>query len=155
MSNPQPTTDETLQLAIERFWEAFPPVWNTIRSHVRGIASEQFGISVEQYNILRLIRKGRRSVSELAEDRQISRPAISQAVELLVEKQLIARKRGSKDRRFVELELTPAGSEMINRIFAENRAWMKTRLAALSDDETRCIICGMELLEKAFLDPSA
>ena len=68
--------------------------------------------------------KGFTSVSELAAIRQISRPAISQAVDVLVEKGLISRQQEAEDRRFVHLLLTPNGEALLNKIFQENRAWM-------------------------------
>ena len=77
----QTNTIETLvPAAIEAFWGTIPPVWNRIKGNVRAIAVENYDISVEQFHILRHIRKGLTSVSELAEVKQISRSAVSQAV---------------------------------------------------------------------------
>ena len=78
------------QTAIDEFWATIPPVWNRIKGNLRSIAEENYDISVEQFHILRHIRKGLTSVSELAEVKQISRSAISQAVDLLVEPGLSA-----------------------------------------------------------------
>ena len=89
MSILEKSSAELLQQTIEKFWETVPPVWNLVRGNLRGIVSEQFDISVDQFHILRHIRKGFSSVSDLASARQISRPAVSQAVELLVEKGLL------------------------------------------------------------------
>src|SRR5512133_1874684 len=109
MTNLDSHSKEMLQQAIERFWETVPPVWGRIKGNVRGIATQNFDISVEQFHILRHIRKGIGSVSELADARQISRSAISQTVDLLFEKGLITRTQSTDDRRYVQLTLTPAG----------------------------------------------
>ena len=61
------TSEDLLQTAIDRFWETIPPVWNKIRGNVRCIVTENFEITVDQFHILRYIRKGRDSVSELAD----------------------------------------------------------------------------------------
>ena len=145
--------EEVIQSTIERFWETIPPVWNRIRGNVRGIASEQYEMSVEQFHILRHIRKGLSSVSELAEVRQISRPAISQAVDGLVERGLISRHQDEVDRRYVNLALTASGDALLNVIFRQNRAWMAEKMAGLSADQLDAVCRGLEILKAAF-DPA-
>ena len=144
------TTEELFQQVIDRYWETIPRVANSVRVHIHQIVSENFEISAEQFHILRHIRKGNSSVSELAAIRQISRSAISQAVDLLVEKGLIARRENSEDRRYVDLDLTPAGDELLNAMIKKNRAWMMERLATLDSEEISSVMRGMELLKKAF-----
>ena len=84
------TLPESLQeQAIDRFWETVPPVWNFVRSHIRATAIGNFDITVEQFHILRYVRRGTGSMSELAAAKNISRPAMSQAVDVLVKKKLL------------------------------------------------------------------
>jgi len=147
-------TEELLYQAIERFWETIPPVWNTIKHNVRSTATDHFDISVEQFHILRHIRKGIVSVSDLAIERQISRPAISQAVDVLVDKGLIARGENAEDRRFVQLELTPTGNDLLNTVFEKNRAWMKEQMASLTQEEMNTLLQGLAVLKKTFLEPN-
>ena len=136
--------------AIDQFWDSVPRVWRLIRGHLRAIAAEQFSISVEQFHVLRHIRKGLTSVKDIADAQQISRPAISQAAEALVEKSLITRQEAAGDRRYVYLALTPAGDALLNQIFQQNRAWMREKMAALSAEELECITEGLRLLKVAF-----
>jgi len=143
-------TEDALYLTIDRFWESIPPVWNQIRGHLRSIAQEKFEISVEQFHVLRHIRRGIRSVSDLATVKQISRSAISQSVDGLVEKGLISRHPHADDRRFVELELTPSGDAMLNAIFEENRAWMIDKMSALTPDELAQMQQAFRLLKDTF-----
>ena len=147
-------SDEILGQAIDQFWETVPWVWNLIRSHVRAIATEQFDISVEQFHVLRHIRRGLTSVKDIADARQISRPAISQAAELLVEKGLITRQEEASDRRFVHLALTPAGEQLLSQIFEQNRAWMMEKMAALNPEELTCISQGLASLKAVFESPA-
>jgi DNA-binding MarR family transcriptional regulator len=142
--------DELLRLAIERFWETFPQAWNRIRGQVRTIAVEQFGISVEQFHILRHIRKGASSVSDLAEVRQISRPGVSQIVDMLVDKGLVDRQRHPDDRRYVQLELTQEGDRLLDAIFRKNQAWMMEKMAVLTPAELDEIMRALEMLRKTF-----
>jgi DNA-binding MarR family transcriptional regulator len=143
-------TDEALKLVIDQYWETVPLVWNQIRSHLRSIAMEQFDISVGQFYVLRHIRKGLTSVRDIADARQISRPAISQEVDLLVEKGLITRKQEADDRRFVHLALTNEGEALLSNLFSLNRAWMMERMAQLNADDLNHITGGLRLLKSAF-----
>jgi DNA-binding MarR family transcriptional regulator len=145
-------SEPIIDQAIEHFWETVPPVWHFIRSQVHVIASEQFNLSVDYYHILRRIRQGSHSVSDLATDFQISRSAISQSVDLLVEKGLVTRTEQVKDRRFVQIELTPDGDMLLNAIFKQNRAWMKTRMADLSETDLLTIKQAMILLKTTFIE---
>ena len=141
-----------VQQVIDRVWETIPPAWHRVREQLRGTAVEQFGITVEQFHILRHVRKGASSVSELAEVKQISRSAISQAVELLVEKELLARAQDQNDRRCVRLALTGRGAELLGSIFQQNRAWMADQLAALNAEELAALERGLTLLKSCLGD---
>src|SRR5689334_7161120 len=134
--------------ALDRFWETIPPLWGMIRTHIRAEATKNFDISVEQFHILRHVRRGRGSISELATAKNISRPAISQAVEALVKKGLLSRVQSTQDRRFVELTLTDAGNNLLDTVFQETRGWMKERMSPLTPDELETIAKAMEALKK-------
>lgn len=141
-------SSEKLKQVVDGYWETFPPLWRSIQAHIRQAAAEQFNISVEQFHILRQIRRGRDSVSALAEVRDISRPAISQAVELLVTRGLIVRTTIPQDRRHIKLGLTVEGNSLLDAIFGDTRQWMIKLFAPLNDDEIRGLIESMESLRK-------
>ena len=143
---------EIVQETIDRFWEIFPPTWTRVRENVRSIAFEDFCISVEQFQILRQIRLGRSSVSDLAEVRRISRSAASQVVDGLVGKGLVTRRQDSADRRYHQLELTEEANQELNSIFHENRDWMIQQMASLDSGEAAAVIQGLEILRKIFLE---
>ena len=134
--------------AIDRFWETVPPLWNFVRSHIRGTATTQFDITVEQFHVLRHVRRGMGTVSELATAKNISRPAISQAVEILVNKRLLTRVQSTQDRRYVELALTAEGNRLLDTVFKETREWMKGRMHSLTTQELERIAETMEILKK-------
>jgi DNA-binding MarR family transcriptional regulator len=142
---------EKLHQAVETFWETFPPFWHRIRAQIRQVAAEQFDLSVEQFHILRHIRRGQGSVSELAEARNISRPAISQAVDILVHKGLITRTPDARDRRHVRLALTASGNALLDAIFDQVRQWMVQTLSPLSDEELDTLVRAMDSLRKTQL----
>ncbi len=143
------TSSEQLQdQAIDRFWETVPPLWNFVRSHIRTTATENFDITVEQFHVLRHVRRGVCSISELATAKNISRPAISQAVDLLVRKGLLTRIQSTQDRRYVELSLTDSGNALLDTVFKDTRSWMKKRMSALSADELETIAKAMDIMKK-------
>ncbi len=143
--------EELLRNTIERLWESIPPVWGKVRGNVRANAVEDLNVTLVQFHILRHIRQGAHSVGELAEMQQISRPAVSQAVELLVEKGLVFRKQESRDRRFIFLDLTETGNYMLNAIYNKNRLWMAEKMVSLSSEDLNAIIRAMAILKKAFV----
>jgi len=138
---------------IDRLWETIPPVWNRIRSHLRIIAVEQLGISVEQFHILRHIHRGINSMSELATEMCISRPAISQTVDVLVHKGLLTRQQSTADRRYVKLALTENGTALLKAIFENNRTWMMSKLDSLNQKQLNASIQATEMLKKTFVEP--
>lgn len=142
------TSEHLRERAIDRFWETIPPLWNSVRSHIRATATANFDISVEQFHVLRYVRRGTDSVSELATAKNISRPAISQAVEVLVKKGLLTRVQSKEDRRCVDLVLTKAGNELLDTVFKETRGWMKELMGELSPDELETITRSMEIMKK-------
>ena len=141
-------SSELLRNAVDVFWETYPPLWRMIQAHIREVAVEQFNISVDQFHILRLIRRGRNSVSELAEVRDISRPAISQTVDLLVTRGLIFRTTDIQDRRHIKLDLTAEGNALMDAIFGNTREWMVEKFGLLSADEIQAFTSSMDSLKK-------
>jgi DNA-binding MarR family transcriptional regulator len=134
--------------AIDRFWETVPPLWNTVRSHIRATATANFDITVEQFHVLRFVRRGSGSMSELAAAKNISRPAMSQAVDVLVNKGLLTRVQSTRDRRYVDLALTEAGNNLLDTVFKETRIWMKQRMSKLTASELETIAKAMEVMKK-------
>lgn len=137
-----------IEQAVESFWESYPPFWRRVRGHIRGVAVSQFNITVEQFHMLRHIRRGLCSVSELAVEQNSSRPAVSQAVDVLVVRGLVTRTQDTRDRRHVHLDLTPDGNTLLDAVFDDTRRWMKTLFTGLSDVELQTIIDTMHIFRK-------
>ncbi len=134
--------------AIDRFWETIPPLWNLVRSHIRATATGNFDITVEQFHVLRHVRRGVTSMSDLAVAKNISRPAISQTVDTLVRKGLLTRVQSMQDRRVVELALTGEGIALLDAVFEATREWMKERMSGMSAEELETIAKAMTMMRK-------
>jgi DNA-binding MarR family transcriptional regulator len=144
------TNEEILYETIDRFWDTFPRVWGRIRTNVRTNAIIGFDISPVQFHLLRHIHSGAHSIGELAERQQISRPATSQAVDILVAKGLVTREQATDDRRYVQLTMTERGNDLLNSVFTKNRQWMAEKMTGLSQNELETIIEGLNYLKNAF-----
>jgi DNA-binding MarR family transcriptional regulator len=140
------------QKTIDKFWECFPPVWHTLKAHIRHEAAENFNITVGQFHILRRIKNGTDSVSKLADDRHTSRPAISRSVDMLVNRGLVNRTHNPYDRRIVQLSLTEEGQSLMEEIFCNTRKWMAEKLSVLGDDEFEAILIAGDALQRAFTE---
>ena len=149
-----PASDHVRKQAIDCFWETVPPLWSMIRSRIRVSAAADFGVTVEQFHILRYVRRGIKSVSDLASARNISRPAVSQAVEALVQKRLLTRTQDAVDRRYVALALTPEGHALLDAVFGRTKAWMAQRMRAMTREDLLKIVHGMDALQKMLAEPA-
>ena len=143
-----------LWLAIEKFWDSVPSVWGKVRNNIRGNAITDLNVTLIQFHILRHIRNGAHTVAELAERQQISRPAVSQALDLLVEKELVTRTTDQQDRRYVHLALTESGDRMLTTVFSKSRHWMADSMQDLSEEELQTIIKAMDILNHTFIVPN-
>ncbi len=135
---------------IEKYWESIPPAWFQVRARVRQTAAEQFNLTVEQFQVLRRIRRGFNRVSTIAEDGRISRPAVSRAVEALVKRGLINKEDATQDRRQTFLSLTAAGQEALTTIYAVTNQWLNDQFSTLTEDEQTAMMKGMEVLFSVF-----
>jgi len=134
---------------IEKFWESVPTAWFRTRARIRHTAAEQFGLTVEQFQVLRRIRHGIDSVSAIAADKNASRPAVSADVDGLVTRGLVARQTDEQDRRHIHLTLTtPAGQTALSAIYEQTDAWLAQRLTTLTPVEQEQLQTGLELLKK-------
>jgi DNA-binding MarR family transcriptional regulator len=144
--------EDTVVHAIERFWETFPPVWTRIRGNLRLVLAGRSEVTVEQFQMLRYLRNGCRTASELSTKLQISRPAVSQVLDGLVEGGYVGRTHSVVDRRNIELELTQEGKRLIVSIYNDNRAWMKEKMACLTEGEIECVNQALEILKNTFCE---
>lgn len=134
---------------MDTVWKTLPKTWFAVRANLHDLVAHQSTITVEEFHILRHISMGQDCTSDLARAKHISRAAVSQAVNGLVQKGLLARSTESGDRRFIRLALTPAGSSLLDLIFSKNRAWLEERFAAFSPAEADALADMLETLTRS------
>jgi DNA-binding MarR family transcriptional regulator len=82
-----------------------------------------------------LHRKGPLSISELANELQISKQQTTPLICKLIENNLSVRKADEHDRRIVRIEITEAGNTMFEELGAEVRQAFAAKLGILPDKE--------------------
>jgi DNA-binding MarR family transcriptional regulator len=145
--------DELTEKIIDQFWETIPSAWHRTRAHIRRVASAKLHLTVEQFQVLRRIRRGVASVSAIAADSSTSRSAVSKAVEVLVLRKMVARHQDASDRRNIPLSLTPEGEDALDTVYTETKNWLAQRFARLNVGELDSMLRSMIDLEKIFSEP--
>lgn len=93
---------------------------------------------VQFYAVSRLHRKGSLSMSELAQETQISKQQLTPLVYKLINQGFLVRKADENDRRVVRIEVTEQGRNMLDELFAKIKLDLVEKLRTLP---------GMELDE--------
>ena len=118
-----------------------------LRAAVRKQARDQ--ISVPQFRVLDQLSRGFNGTSKLAELHGISVPAMSNIVDGLVRRGLIARKASVQDRRQIELRLTEKGKALFLKLHQTVLETLTDLLDILSDRERAEMARGLEIWGKA------
>ncbi len=146
------SSENLLQRSIETFWHTIPSTWRSIHNYAHNVAVEHYHITMSQFIILREIQHGMDSVSRLADEMHISRPAISRLVDILVTKSLVSRVENPADRRHVSLSLTPRGEQLLNDLYSDTNRWMATKMEKLRDVDLETVISALCLLRTVFIE---
>ncbi len=131
--------------------EAFLNLWRTY-DRLRQIEDDLFSrhkLTAQQYNALRLLRAVRpeKAPTLYVASRLVSRaPDITRLLDKLHERGLVDRERPAGNRRVVNIGITQAGVELLDKMAAEVLACAQTQLGHLDPAEVRTLI---ELLRKA------
>jgi DNA-binding MarR family transcriptional regulator len=145
-------TKSSVPELVERYWETIPPAWHQTRAYIRQVAANRYQLTVEQFQVLRRIRKGIASVSALAEANHTSRSSVSKAVDALVHKGLVHRGQNPQDRRNLPLSLTENGQIVMTGIYQEAERWLTAHFKRLSPGESELLEQAMDVLNKVFSD---
>jgi len=151
--------------------EQVPPnaeeILRSLRRIVRAVSlhshklRREAGLTVPQLLCLRAIQDAEPSdigQSELSEQVKLARATITGIVDRLERAGLVERRRDLKDRRRVQVRLTPAGREHLGRAPLPLQERFSRRIAALPAEEQRSLLQGLEhiveLLQAEELDAS-
>ena len=99
---------------------------------------ESFGITINQFDVLDIIRQagnGGLSLSNLGKKLRTRKPDSTRIVDRLESSGLVIRERDTKDRRVVFVNLTKKGSELMEEIYPLLNEIHKNQFSSFSRDE--------------------
>lgn len=110
------------------------------------------GITVPQFRILDMIHGLTDKPSDIARMLDVSPPAITFLLERLEEKGLIRRTLSASDRRRIELKLTRKGSELVRRVNAFRRRYLKRILSGMDAAAVSQLGASLEAFQGSYSD---
>jgi DNA-binding MarR family transcriptional regulator len=87
-----------------------------------------------------------RRITELAELEGLAQPTVTVMVGKLEERGLVARQRDAGDGRVVLVTITDAGRALLERLRAEYREVLRSRVASMTEDQVAALIAATETL---------
>lgn len=103
-------------------------------------------LSRTEVGVLATLSEGSRRITQLAQTEALAQPTVTQLVDKLEGRGLVARARSGEDARVVMVEVTPTGTEVFDEVRAEIRANMRQALVDLPDDELTELVHAAETL---------
>jgi DNA-binding MarR family transcriptional regulator len=140
---PSPETDETLRMA------------RTIRRSVHRIARRlrversTHDLSMSKRSVLgRLFRAGSLTATDLAAQERIQPQSLTRLVAGLEERGFIARRPDESDRRQLQIEITPAGRDLLINDARRQDKWLAAAMtSSMTSIERELLALGARLLE--------
>ncbi len=117
---------------------------------------KEHGLSEATYNALRILRGGgcARTCSEVGRDLVARVPDVTRIIDRLEKAGLVTRKRESRDRRVVHINITDKGLELLARLDQPLREVHKRQFEPLTRAEVAELIRLLEKLRAPFRDVS-
>ncbi|HVX33702.1 MAG TPA: MarR family transcriptional regulator [Solirubrobacterales bacterium] len=103
-------------------------------------------LSRTEVGVLATLSDGPRRITELAQTEALAQPTVTQLVDKLEGRGLVARARSEPDARVVMVEVTPAGTEVFEEVRSEIRANMREALVDLPDSDLTDLVHAAETL---------
>lgn len=133
--------------AARKFWETMPLFMRAMANHSR---QSVHNLAPVHFRVLRMLSHTDCNLSQLAEHQGVTLPSISATAQTLVERGWLERKRSAKDRRMVNLAVTPEGLLVLGQEYDRMLDWVAEQLEGLSDEELETVSMSMDILQKAF-----
>lgn len=140
-------TDEIRDRVADRLLALMPLYHRHILKTGPGIS----GIRIAQYRVLgQLMKSGPLSMSEIGRHLYISRPSMTTLADTLIEKGWAERHNDPRDRRIINLTITPPGKKHLHKAFELYKNDVAQLLGVLDDDELRQLSASLEVVQRVF-----
>ena len=136
----------SLALQTEEISKLLPKIARNLRV-ARLIDEVKPGLTTSQLMVLLILKDKKNTtipVGSLARQLSVSFPAVSGIVDRLYKEKLVERKRSSKDRRLVLVELTDAGKEIVERLLKAFEKLLFNILKKIPEAERETITKAIE-----------
>ena len=123
-----------------------------ILEHAMAQALKPYGLTVTQYNVLRILRGagvGGLCRNEIGERLLRQVPDVTRLLDRLTDLKLIGRERTDTDRRMVRTHITPKGLKVLAELDAPVRAFHRTRLEGMTRQKLRQLVDTLAELRAA------
>lgn len=153
MGNTEQQSDNYSATKSSSFTKEDEAVVNLLKTvdYINQISSEiidPFGITSQQYNILRILRgaetKGLPTL-ELADRMLVRSPGVTRLIDRIEKKQLVKRERSAEDRRVVLCQITKKGRNLLDKMDDPIKDMNNTIVKNLNNDQLEELI---KLLKK-------
>jgi DNA-binding MarR family transcriptional regulator len=125
---------------------------------VHSLGSAPVDVTPPQHRVLVLLAgRGPQSVTEVAEELGVNRSNATRICDRLERAGLVRRSPSSEDGRVVQVDLTPAGLELVDAVTQSRRAEIERVLRGMSAAERRAAVRALEAFNRSAgeLDDSA
>lgn len=95
-----------------------------------------------------LYHNGPLSLGELATHERVSAPSMNRTVNCLEEQGYVTRSSNSEDRRRVTIEITPAGSTLVDEVKRVRTSWLVDAMHELTDAERQQLAAATPILHR-------
>ena len=110
------------------------------------------GLHITLYSALAIVAyRGELALGELAEAEHVPSSAATRIADKLEAAGYAIRKPNPRDRRGVNLAITPAGRRMVDERRKQGNAWLAGRLTRLDDGQRRALADALDVLDTVLL----
>jgi len=103
-------------------------------------------ITLTQLSVLRVLREAPQTSGRLGLEAELSPTSVTRIVDRLERRGLVARRRESEDRRYVEIHLEPAGERLLGHFKILRGSDLYQAVEAMTSDERRRLTTSLRRL---------
>lgn len=112
------------------------------------VIGKQNNITDQQWAVLKIISKKPVQMNELSNELMVSSPTITSLIDRM-EKKGIVKREDCKDRRKIEIQLTPEGKKFYEKTREQIREFLQKSVSVLSPQETTELLLLLKKLKNA------
>lgn len=125
-----------------------------IRIKGREILSD-LNITSPQFTALQiLINNGDMTIGELSQKMSLACSTITDLIDRMEKTQLVMRKKDSKDKRVVRVEVLPKGFDILEKVLNKRREFLEMKLNGFDMEQKEILTSGLKTLYEAMNEES-